>query len=111
MNCTFYSTGTINTPHIIVTILIMTSANTFALLVWLFGLGRCSFTLTTFLPDTEYDGQTVNAAGQAFNIGPNGPATYCPLSDQTQCPVGNETIFAGIDSLFVSVSDFLGINF
>ncbi|KAL8708508.1 MAG: hypothetical protein Q9225_007590, partial [Loekoesia sp. 1 TL-2023] len=37
--------------------------------------------------------QPVNANGLAFWIGKD-TATYCPLSNQAQCPPGTETVFA-----------------
>ncbi|KAL8713616.1 MAG: hypothetical protein Q9220_002478 [cf. Caloplaca sp. 1 TL-2023] len=37
--------------------------------------------------------QPINANGLAFWIGKN-TATYCPLTNQTQCPPGTETVFA-----------------
>lgn len=36
----------------------------------------------------------VNASGQAFWIGKE-TATYCPLTDQTLCPSGTETVLVG----------------
>ncbi|KAL8851820.1 MAG: hypothetical protein Q9221_003246 [Calogaya cf. arnoldii] len=37
--------------------------------------------------------QSINASGQSFWIG-KPTATYCPLVPQSQCPPGNETVFA-----------------
>lgn len=59
------------------------------------------FALTVYQPGSPLDGQAVNAAGEAFYLG-GSPATYCPLTDQTLCPAGNQTIFAGMGALFVS---------
>jgi hypothetical protein len=59
------------------------------------------FELTVYLPGSPLNGQAVNAAGEAFYLGLHGPATYCPLSNQTLCPAGNKTIFAGMSAMFV----------
>lgn len=59
------------------------------------------FTLTVYQPASPLNDQVVNAAGLAFYVGGE-PATYCPLTDPTLCPVGNQTIFAGMSDLFVS---------
>ncbi|KAL8685469.1 MAG: hypothetical protein Q9218_007740 [Villophora microphyllina] len=37
--------------------------------------------------------QSINANGQAFWVGKN-TTTYCPLTNQTECPPGTETVFA-----------------
>jgi hypothetical protein len=64
-------------------------------------LAAAQFTLTASLPGTSFDGEVINAAGQAFYLGLDGPASFCPLSNQTLCPAGNETVFVGMIGLFV----------
>ena len=58
------------------------------------------FTLTVYQPGSPLHGEVVNAAGEAFSLG-GSPATYCPLTNQQLCPVGNQTIFAGMSALSV----------
>ncbi|KAI6712295.1 hypothetical protein JHW43_005152 [Diplocarpon mali] len=61
-------------------------------------------TLTAFLPNSILDGQKVNAASQAFFLGLDAPATYCPPVVEPNCPVASETVVAGaIGSLWVNV--------
>lgn len=62
--------------------------------------GPGEFTLTVYQPGSALHGEVVNAAGEAFFLG-GSPATYCPLTDPTLCPVGNQTIFAGMSAMFV----------
>ena len=40
----------------------------------------------------------LNAAGQNFYLG-GSAATYCPLTNQTQCPPGQVTAFLGLGAL------------
>ena len=68
-------------------------------------VGPGQFTLTIYQPGSPLDGQVVNAANEAFWLG-GGPATYCPLANQTLCPAGTQTIFAGMDALYVSTLHF-----
>ena len=42
--------------------------------------------------------QPLNAAGQSFYLG-GSAATYCPLTNQTQCPPGKATAFLGLGAL------------
>ncbi|KAG0645807.1 hypothetical protein D0Z07_7908 [Hyphodiscus hymeniophilus] len=60
------------------------------------------FTLTIYQPSSALHGQIVNAAGEAFHLG-GSPASYCPLTNLTLCPAGNQTIFAGMGAMFVEV--------
>jgi len=64
--------------------------------------GPGQFTLTVYQPGSPLDGQVVNADGEAFFLG-GSTSSYCPLTDQTQCPAGNQTVFAGMDALWVEV--------
>ena len=50
------------------------------------------FTLKAWNPQSTLQGQDVNAAGRAFYLGLDGPATYCPLTPSVSCPAGNETV-------------------
>jgi hypothetical protein len=60
------------------------------------------FTLTVYQPGSPLNGQVVNAAAEALYLGLKGPSSYCPLTNLTLCPAGNETIFAGMSAMFVS---------
>ncbi|PBP16773.1 IgE-binding protein [Diplocarpon rosae] len=61
-------------------------------------------TLTAYLPDSVLNGQKINAAGQAFYLGLDVPATYCPTVVEPNCPVASETVVGGaIGSLWVNV--------
>lgn len=53
--------------------------------------------------------QSINANGQAFWIG-KPTASYCPLTNQTLCPPGNETVFAvgGGGASLVYLSPYYG---
>lgn len=53
-----------------------------------------TYTLVASAPGTEFDGETVEAAGRNFFLG-GSPATYCPTSVGPNCPPGNVTAFAG----------------
>ncbi|KFZ14986.1 hypothetical protein V502_05829 [Pseudogymnoascus sp. VKM F-4520 (FW-2644)] len=62
------------------------------------------FTLKAWNPSSTLQGQAVNAAGRAFYLGLDGPATYCPLTPAESCPAGNETVvYKGGMSLSVVV--------
>lgn len=50
------------------------------------------FTLKAWNPSSTLQGEAVNAAGRAFYLGLDGPATYCPLTPAESCPAGNETV-------------------
>lgn len=78
----------------------------------LLGAPLCLFTLfttavaqilTASLPGSKLDGLTVEASGQAFYIGGNGPATYCPTQVEPYCPNVTGTFFAGLGALYVEV--------
>ena len=60
------------------------------------------FTLTVYQPGSPLDGQVVNAAAEALYLGLKGPSSYCPVTDVSLCPAGNQTIFAGMSAMFVS---------
>jgi len=55
----------------------------------------------------------VNAAGQAFFLGGE-TASYCPLSNQTQCPPGDVTAFLGLGAMDTEVPGgqlvYLGVD-
>ncbi|OBT63419.1 hypothetical protein VE03_07170 [Pseudogymnoascus sp. 23342-1-I1] len=62
------------------------------------------FTLKAWNPQSTLQGQAVNAAGRAFYLGLESPATYCPLTTVDSCPAGNETVvYEGGMSLAVVV--------
>jgi len=61
------------------------------------------FTLTVYQPGSPLDGQVVNAAAEALYLGLKGPSSYCPVTDVSLCPAGNQTIFAGMSAMFVEV--------
>lgn len=70
------------------------------------GVQAAIYTYTAVAPSSpDLDGLAVNAAS-GFELG-GSPATYCPLTNQTQCPVGNETVFAGLTYLWVRSFSFL----
>ncbi|KAE8445070.1 hypothetical protein EG329_013785 [Mollisiaceae sp. DMI_Dod_QoI] len=74
-------------------------------LVFFLALGTVTadlFTLTASLPGNPFDGQPVNAAGEAFSLG-GSPATYCPTSVGSACPNATGTVFAGMTALWVEV--------
>lgn len=80
----------------------------------LLGAPLCLFTLfttavaqilTASLPGSKLDGLTVEASGQAFYIGGNGPATYCPTQVEPYCPNVTGTFFAGLGALYVRFSE------
>jgi hypothetical protein len=50
------------------------------------------FTLKAWNPQSTLQGKDVNAAGRAFYVGLDSPATYCPLTPSVSCPPGNETV-------------------
>ncbi|TVY81938.1 putative secreted protein [Lachnellula suecica] len=61
------------------------------------------FTLTASLPGNKtFDGQVVNAAGEAFYLGLEAPATYCPVQAEP-CPNVTGTIVSGMTALWVEV--------
>ena len=58
------------------------------------------FQLTIFDTTSPLNGDVLNAAG-GFFLGLSQPATYCPTNQGIVCPAGNETLFAGLDALWV----------
>jgi hypothetical protein len=62
------------------------------------------FTLTASQPGGALNGKAINAAGGAFYIGLEGPATYCPTQVEPNCPVVKGTTFANsLEALWVSI--------
>jgi hypothetical protein len=59
------------------------------------------FQLSIFDIESPLNGQIVNAAGEAFYAGLSGPASYRPQQGASDCPVGNTTLLAGMDALWV----------
>jgi hypothetical protein len=51
------------------------------------------FTVKASLPGNTFDGQDINAAGEAFWIG-GSPATYCPSEVNPNCPNVTGTVLA-----------------
>jgi hypothetical protein len=52
-----------------------------------------TFTVNASLPGNAFDGQPINAAGEAFWIG-GSPATYCPTEVNPNCPNVTGTVLA-----------------
>ncbi|MCJ1236353.1 hypothetical protein MMC14_004334 [Varicellaria rhodocarpa] len=61
-----------------------------------------TFTILASAPGTIFDLKPIQAAGQSFIVGPSIASSYCPLQQQSACPAGTTTSFAG-DSLNVEV--------
>jgi len=59
--------------------------------------------LTAYVSGNDLNGLAVNADGEAFWLGLKEPGTYCPLSNQSLCPAGTETIFDDASYLWVEV--------
>ncbi len=62
--------------------------------------GPGEFTLAAYRLGCPLDGLAVNAVGYGFFL-VGSHATYCPLTPQTLCPAGNQTIFSGLGAFFV----------
>jgi hypothetical protein len=69
------------------------------------------FTAKTSLPGNTFDGQPINAVGEAFFIG-GSPVTYCPADVNPNCPnVTGTVLAAGFTQLNVRDIIFLMSGF